>query len=283
MKKKYNILILLLICIFAMNTTLVKADMKDGTVKVMVNGSELVTDTKAVIRNSRTMVPFRAIFEALGANEILWDAPTQTVLAKSDDKTIMLTIGSFDMIVNDQTITMDTPPMIINSRTMIPLSMVSKHMGADVAWDGKNYIAGVTSNSSNSNGNIFIPVETNNPNPIIQPPTPPSNTDTSGNKALVSLNGYFAMQDISKNSYVLNLKSDGTLDIKNINSNQKATGTYKASNDSLSITSSLFNSNASRQDYKYNNKIMILLKEKSNSNIYAITQINRSQYDSYMK
>jgi hypothetical protein len=39
-----------------------------------------IKDTDPVIENSRTMVPLRVIFEALGA-ELVWDEETQTATA----------------------------------------------------------------------------------------------------------------------------------------------------------------------------------------------------------
>ena len=53
----------------------------DGEISVFVNGEKLAFDQPPVIQQDRTLVPMRAIFEALGAT-VLWDESTQTVTAE---------------------------------------------------------------------------------------------------------------------------------------------------------------------------------------------------------
>ncbi|MBF1051585.1 MAG: copper amine oxidase N-terminal domain-containing protein, partial [Peptostreptococcaceae bacterium] len=153
MKKK----IITLLSILALSSNITSA--APSTVKVMINDKPLVTDTQAIIRNNRTMVPFRAVFESLGAKNISWDEPTQSIVGSDGNITIKLVIGSYDIDVNGKISTMDTPPMIINSRTMIPLSAVSNALGAKVTWDAKKYVASVVkpiqTASNNYNSEIF--------------------------------------------------------------------------------------------------------------------------------
>lgn len=47
-------------------------------IRVTVNRQALVMDTQPVMRNGRTLVPLRAIFEALGA-AVEWEASTRTM------------------------------------------------------------------------------------------------------------------------------------------------------------------------------------------------------------
>ena len=61
-------------------------------IKVFVNGQRLSLDQSPIIENDRTLVPLRAIFEALGA-EVDWEPSSQTVTAKKNDITITLKIG----------------------------------------------------------------------------------------------------------------------------------------------------------------------------------------------
>jgi hypothetical protein len=50
--------------------------------------------------------------------------------------TIMLTIGSSTMMVDERVVTLDSPPVIINKRTMVPLRAISEAMGAKVEFYG---------------------------------------------------------------------------------------------------------------------------------------------------
>lgn len=102
---------------------------------VMLDGAALQFDVPPVIENGRTLVPLRAIFEALGA-EISWNGATQTVLATKAGTQVVLTIGNPQAYRNNAPVLLDVPPKIIEGRTMVPLRFVSEAMGADVKWDG---------------------------------------------------------------------------------------------------------------------------------------------------
>lgn len=59
-------------------------------ISITLDGRNLSFDVPPQIINERTMVPLRAIFEALGA-DVDWDQATQTVTSSKDDITIRLT------------------------------------------------------------------------------------------------------------------------------------------------------------------------------------------------
>lgn len=87
------------------------------------------------IISDRTLVPLRAIFEAMNA-EVEWDQATQTVTAKRGSVTVKLTIGASSMYKNGEAIPVDVPAQIINDRTMIPVRVIAEAFGADVEWNG---------------------------------------------------------------------------------------------------------------------------------------------------
>ena len=89
-----------------------------------------------VIVNDRTLVPLRAIFEAMGA-EVVWDDAAKTVTATRDDVTISLAIGSDQLMVNGEAVTIDVPAQIINDRTMIPVRAIAESFGCNVNWNQK--------------------------------------------------------------------------------------------------------------------------------------------------
>lgn len=55
-----------------------------GESKALVNGQEMVFDTKAITSGGRTFVPLRFVSEALGA-EVKWDNPTSTVFISTKE------------------------------------------------------------------------------------------------------------------------------------------------------------------------------------------------------
>lgn len=120
----------------------VQADDAKGSsdVTVIVSGSAIETDQPAVIQNSRTLVPFRAIGEALGC-EVDWEADTKTVVLSQGDVTTKLAIGSTELTVvkgeTEATVEIDQPAIIINSRTMVPVRFLSENLGFVVDWDAE--------------------------------------------------------------------------------------------------------------------------------------------------
>jgi len=103
-------------------------------IKVLVNGSALTFDQPPIIENGRTLVPLRAIFEALGAT-VEWEQSTQTVTAVKDDITIILKIGDAFLTKNGERIALDVPAKIVGGRTLVPARAVAESFGADVQWD----------------------------------------------------------------------------------------------------------------------------------------------------
>jgi hypothetical protein len=103
-------------------------------IKVLFNNKNLSFDVPPFIENSRTMVPLRAIFEALGA-EVKWDGDTKTVTAKKNGTEIKLVIDGA-AYKNGELMELDTPAKIINNRTVVPLRFVAESFECQVTWDG---------------------------------------------------------------------------------------------------------------------------------------------------
>jgi hypothetical protein len=108
--------------------------MAEDNIKVLLNGTELSFDVLPQLINSRTMVPMRKIFEALGATVDYKDS-TQTVTAKKDDILIIMQIDNVVISVNGKEIILDVPPQLIDSRTLVPVRAVVEGFNADVKWN----------------------------------------------------------------------------------------------------------------------------------------------------
>ena len=106
-----------------------------ATPRVILDGAPLAMDVPPQIIGGRTMVPMRAIFEALDA-EVRWDGAKQTATGTRDDTTVVLPIGSTSPTVNGSVVTIDAPGVVIDGRTLVPLRFVAESFGVDVNWDG---------------------------------------------------------------------------------------------------------------------------------------------------
>lgn len=114
---------------------------------VTVDGSTLSFEVPPIIEGGRTLVPLRAIFEALGA-DVAWGGATQTVTGTKDATTVKLTIGSKTAYVSGQTVTLEVPGKIVGGRTLVPLRFVGEGLGADVVYDGTTRQITITSGVS---------------------------------------------------------------------------------------------------------------------------------------
>lgn len=110
--------------------------MAKNDVKVVLDGKTLSFDVPPQIIDDRTMVPVRAIFEALNAS-VNWDQKTKTVTSKKGNTKIELTIDSKIMYVNSKKITIDAPACIVDDRTLVPLRAISEAYDIGVDWNAK--------------------------------------------------------------------------------------------------------------------------------------------------
>lgn len=107
---------------------------KANPIKVVLNGDEIVFPIDPIIENGSVLVPFRKIFEHLGA-EVHWRPDARTVTAQKEGSTIQLTIGSKIAIVNGIERELDVPARIINGHTVVPLSFLREPLGARILWE----------------------------------------------------------------------------------------------------------------------------------------------------
>ena len=112
-----------------------------------VNGEVSTIDSEGtvpVIRNDRTLLPIRCVIEAMGGT-VGWDGAARMVTLRLGDKSLYMIIGSTSVL--DQSGTnhiLDSAPVIINDRTMLPVRFVSEFFGAAVDWDGENRMVSIT-------------------------------------------------------------------------------------------------------------------------------------------
>lgn len=103
-------------------------------IRVLVNGVPVSFDQPPIIQYGRTLVPLRAIFEALGA-DVEWDQATRTASAVRGNIAVSLTIDSNILNRNGEAIILDVPAQLVNDRTLVPARAIAEAFGADVDWD----------------------------------------------------------------------------------------------------------------------------------------------------
>ncbi len=85
--------------------------------------------------NSRTLVPLRAVAEALGLT-VSWDGAKREAVFTDGTKTVWFPIGSSTARTDAGTMEMDTAAVIVGERTYAPVRYLAEYFGFTVDWDG---------------------------------------------------------------------------------------------------------------------------------------------------
>ncbi|MFM9329455.1 stalk domain-containing protein [Paenibacillus mesotrionivorans] len=98
---------------------------EDQPIHVILNGKEVVFPAPPRIENGTTLVPFRALFEAVEM-EVLWDGETQTITAEGNQEKLQLRIGDDNATNNGQTVELEISPQLIEGIAYVPLRFVGE-------------------------------------------------------------------------------------------------------------------------------------------------------------
>ncbi|WP_297393596.1 G5 domain-containing protein [uncultured Peptoniphilus sp.] len=94
----------------------------------IVNGqsTRLTLDVAPIIQNDRTMLPMRFVAESIGA-KVEWDNATRTAIFTKDGIVAKIQIdGNKIVLSNGETIVMDSKPLNINDRILLPITNISR-------------------------------------------------------------------------------------------------------------------------------------------------------------
>lgn len=107
------------------------------------DNEEVIDIQGAVVKDGRTLVPVRGVFEHLGY-DVNWEQSTKTATLSNSKNSIFVAVESPVFIMNGQAYNLDVPAQIIDNRTMLPLRAVGEAIGADINWDGNAQIATIS-------------------------------------------------------------------------------------------------------------------------------------------
>ena len=250
-------------------------------ISVIINNKEVVFDVPPQIRNERTMVPVRAIFETLGAS-VDWNADNQTITSKKNDTTVVLKINSHTMYINGNPVSLDTPACIIDERTLVPVRAVSEAFNTSVNWDGDTRTVIIKNTQSANKANIETVVT---PSPSPEPTVAHEETEESKpvqeykyytNSKLITYNSfcdvrmvkvkyayhYFPYNKDEFNSYIELLTSEGWT----------ITPKKKRKKDDVYAT----NENGERARILYNSSQVVIVTDEKYINFPSGTILNES-------
>lgn len=146
-KKLISLLICLLLCVMGtgvfVGADAISINLKIGSPYMTVNGVEKEIDAAPVIINDRTLLPVRAVVEEMGGS-VDWNGVTRQAVLNQENKEIILTIDSDIVLLNGESQTLDTAPVIISGRTFLPIRVIAESFGYTVEWEDKDKTVTIT-------------------------------------------------------------------------------------------------------------------------------------------
>lgn len=142
----------ILVLLMAMVMLLSATTLASGEISVLLSGEKLSFEVAPLIIKDRTMVPFRAIGEALSST-VAWDDASKTVTLTrvNNNLTTVVTlvidnpVSTVELFAPNEkgetvsvqkfTINMDVAATIVSGRTLVPLRFVSEALTCTVSWD----------------------------------------------------------------------------------------------------------------------------------------------------
>ena len=102
-----------------------------------VNGQRQEVDpgrgTSPITINDRTMIPIRAVVEAMGGS-IGWEDATQKITITANNHELTMWLGKTELVVDGINKTMDVAPQSVNDRTLVPVRFAAENVGYGVEW-----------------------------------------------------------------------------------------------------------------------------------------------------
>ncbi|HEY8450313.1 MAG TPA: stalk domain-containing protein, partial [Bacillota bacterium] len=115
--------------------------------EIVLDGRVLAVSPAPRIESGRTLIPLRAVFEAMGAS-VQWDGAARSITVARGDRWVRLWVGQRTAcLVPDcsRTAVLDVPAQIHGDRAFVPLRFVGEALGAGVSWDGATRRVVITS------------------------------------------------------------------------------------------------------------------------------------------
>jgi hypothetical protein len=104
-----------------------------------VNGEEREIDpgrgTVPTLISDRTMVPIRAIVEAMGGT-VGWNDAERRINLAYGGHSVTMTLGSRDIVADGAPKSMDVAPTVKNDRTLLPIRFAAENLGCEIEWIG---------------------------------------------------------------------------------------------------------------------------------------------------
>lgn len=103
-------------------------------VRIALNDVPVQFDSAPQVRNGATLAAFRQVYEQAGGR-VKWNAARREVRATGGGATIVVHIGSREVLVNGHKQMLDAPAFIEDGRTFLPIRFVADALGLATHYD----------------------------------------------------------------------------------------------------------------------------------------------------
>lgn len=140
MKIRLLISLMIVLSLGATNTNLASAQSQGQTpIHLKVNDHYVLYTYPAspfVDKKGRLLIPLQAAEDILGG-KVTYNAASKTASVDLLGRNVTATIGSPEILVNGEPITMDTVPIMKSNAMFLPVSILLKDTDAKMEWDSK--------------------------------------------------------------------------------------------------------------------------------------------------
>lgn len=119
----------------------------EEVISVYIDNEKIEFASPPMIKEERTLVPMREIFERLGF-EVEWNQEEKSVIGTKGGTRIKMQIDQNIATKNGKEFFLEMPPVLIESRVMVPLRFVAESTEAEVIWNQKSRSVNITSKES---------------------------------------------------------------------------------------------------------------------------------------
>lgn len=149
-----TLLIVLTVMLFTASTSFAnEIKFVVGSPNYILNGITIESDASPFISSEgRTMVPLRSFSNALNIrdDQMMWVAQKQAIIIFRGSQIIEFVIGDSKFTINDIPYDLDSPALILDGRTYIPLRAAAMAFETSIKWDAMTNTISLTYDETQS-------------------------------------------------------------------------------------------------------------------------------------
>ncbi|NLL18413.1 MAG: transporter substrate-binding domain-containing protein [Clostridia bacterium] len=104
-----------------------------------IQGNLIGIEPAPFINANRVMVPVRAVADHLGA-KVTWDEENKAVKVDRDEFQIAMVLGRTQAVVNGQNVQLESTPVIVAGRAMVPVRVLAEGLQVPVSWSSETRV-----------------------------------------------------------------------------------------------------------------------------------------------